>query len=406
MNNNSGHNEMIGLNKRVFILTNGCPENRIDSSRIQEFFKQNNFKISNRIECADIIIFNTCALTQDCEEASIKIIEEIKKISKPSAKLIVCGCLAKINSKRLRSVYQGPIFGSDELEELDKIFKPWKKSEYIYANYLIRKTRWFNKYNWSTEKLKSGGLAIVIKILERFRDKRDRTLNICGQNVFCIKICSGCLGNCSFCAVRLSRGKLKSKPIAIVINEFEEGLKKGYTDFALLGTETGAYGKDFDTNLVVLLKELLTRKGDYKISLRNMHPKYLIEMLPELREIFASEKISFIACSPESGNNRILDLMNRGYNIEDFKQAISILNKEFPQIKIRTQFIVGFPTETEKEFQDTMRLIDGLHFDFIEAYVFQTRKGTKAATMTGHVPEKIKQARYLRLLLKLLWKKC
>ena len=250
------------------------------------------------------------------------------------------------------------------------------------------------------------GTGIIIKILERMRQRQNAAASICRQNMFCIKICSGCLGNCSFCAIRLSRGGLKSKPFETVIKEFEEGLTKGYKDFALLGTEVGAYGKDLGIDLVVLLKELISRKGDYRISLRNLHPRNLIEMLPELCKVFGSGRIPYVACSPESGNNRILGLMNRGYNIEDFKEAILTLNHEFPQIKIRTQLMVGFPTETEEEFQDSMRLVDGLHFDFVEVYIFEARKGTRAAAMTGQVPEKIKHERYFKLLTLLLRKKC
>lgn len=392
--------------RKVYTLTNGCPENRIDSSRIQEFFRQNGYEISHKIEDADLVIFNTCALTQSSEDSSIRIIGEIKKTMAPSAELIVCGCLAKINPERLRSVYSGPVFGSDELGKLEGILKSEISFDQICANLLINPTSCLDKYCWLARNLQGMGVGIAVKILEKMRNRQNKVINICKSDMFCIKVCSGCLGNCSFCAVRLSRGKLKSKPKDMVIKEFEEGLGKGYKDFALLGTEVGAYGKDLGIDLVVLLKELISRQGDYRISLRNFHPRNLIEMLPELCKIFASGRIPYISCSPESGNNRILRLMNRGYNIEDFKEGIRILNHEFPQIKIRTQLMVGFPTETEEEFQDSMRLVDELHFDFVEVYKFEARKGTRAAAINGHISEKEKQRRHLRLLLKLFSKRC
>jgi MiaB/RimO family radical SAM methylthiotransferase len=397
---------MASSSRKVYILTNGCPENRIDSSKIQAFFGSNGYEISKKVGDADLIIFNACALTQTTEDSSLRIIEEIKEAKASSAELIVCGCLTKINPDRLKQVYQGPVFGSDELTKLDEIIKPNIASEQIYANSLISATGYLNRYRWFLRNFRGMGTGIIIKILERMRQRQNAAASICRQNMFCIKICSGCLGNCSFCAIRLSRGGLKSKPFETVIKEFEEGLTKGYKDFALLGTEVGAYGKDLGIDLVVLLKELISRKGDYRISLRNLHPRNLIEMLPELCKVFGSGRIPYVACSPESGNNRILGLMNRGYNIEDFKEAILTLNHEFPQIKIRTQLMVGFPTETEEEFQDSMRLVDGLHFDFVEVYIFEARKGTRAAAMTGQVPEKIKQERYFKLLTLLLRKKC
>jgi len=397
---------MASSSRKVYILTNGCPENRIDSSKIQAFFGSNGYEISKKVGDADLIIFNACALTQTTEDSSLRIIEEIKEAKASSAELIVCGCLTKINPDRLKQVYQGPVFGSDELTKLDEIIKPNIAYEQIYANSLISATGYLNRYRWFLRNFRGMGTGIIIKILERMRQRQNAAASICRQNMFCIKICSGCLGNCSFCAIRLSRGGLKSKPFETVIKEFEEGLTKGYKDFALLGTEVGAYGKDLGIDLVVLLKELISRKGDYRISLRNLHPRNLIEMLPELCKVFGSGRIPYVACSPESGNNRILGLMNRGYNIEDFKEAILTLNHEFPQIKIRTQLMVGFPTETEEEFQDSMRLVDGLHFDFVEVYIFEARKGTRAAAMTGQVPEKIKQERYFKLLTLLLRKKC
>ena len=393
---------MNNPNNKVYILTNGCPENRIDSSRMEEFFRKNGYKISRKINQADLIIFNSCALTNDAEDSSIRLIGEIKKTMLPSAKLIVCGCLPKINPGRLRMVYQGPVFGSDELETLDEIFKSKLKSEKVYVNSLKEVTNCLDKHKWLIRNLNEDAITAAIKILEKSRNRTDKAVNICSPDIFCIKICSGCLGNCSFCAVRLSRGLLKSKPLERVVHEFEEGLQRGYKKFALIGTEVGAYGKDLKTDLIVLLKELISRKGDYKISLRNLHPGYLIGMFPEFYKIFASGKIAFLACSPESGNNRILGLMNRGYKIEDFKQAIGVLNREFPQIKIRTQLIVGFPTETEKEFQDSLRLLDELRFDFVEVYAFEARKNTKAAAMRGQIPEKTKQKRYLKLLLKII----
>lgn len=391
---------MNNLNNKVYILTNGCPENRIDSSRMEELFRQNNYEVTGAINQADFVVFNSCALTNDMENESIRLIDEIKRRMLPSAKLIVCGCLVKINPERLRSVYQGPFFDSDKSEELDKVFRLKKNPEEISANCLMKTTNYLNKYKWFVRNLNNDAMVTVIKILNRFRNRINKTVNVCSPDMFCIKICSGCLGECSFCAVRLSRGKLKSKPLDKVVSEFEKGLQGGYKKFALLGTEVGAYGKDLGIDLTVLLKELVNKKGDFKIRLRNLHPRYLIAMLPELRKIFATGKISFVACSPESGSNRILGLMNRGYEIEDFKKAIKVLNKEFPWIKIRTQLIAGFPTETDDEFKESMRLLDELHFDFVEVYAFEPRKNTKASTMAGQITTAVKQKRYLKLLLK------
>lgn len=390
-------------NKEVYILANGCPESRIDATGIQKFLKQNGYGITGKLQQADIILFNACAHTQNSENGSIEIINHIKLIKKPSAKLVICGCLPKINKERLITVYRGIAFDSNEEKKLNEIFKQEINFENIQSNSLLYLTKSLNKYKWALTNLREKGL--IISILKLIEKKQNDLISVCRPHTFFIKVSSGCLGDCSFCAIRLSRGRLKSKPLEEVVGVFEEGLKKGYKDFALIGTEVGAYGKDLGTDLVALLKELINKKGEYKVRLRNVHPRYLIEMLPELRKIFQTGKISFLSCALESGNNRILRLMNRGYKIEDFKAAIRTLNKEFPELQIRTQVMVGFPTETEEEFQDTVKLIDELCFDFVEVYMFQPRPGTKAATMAGQIPQSVIKRRCLKLLLKLFFKR-
>jgi len=192
-------------------------------------------------------------------------------------------------------------------------------------------------------------------IMRNYRKRIFNVINVYRPYSFLIKIATGCSSACAYCAVRLSRGKVRSKPIHKVAEEFDEGLAKGYSEFALIGTDTGSYGRDQNITLAALLRELITRKGDYKIRLRNVQPKFLIEMMPELQEIFKTGKISYLGTANESGNNRILELMNRGYRIEDYKEAIHTINKKFPDMQLRTQLMAGFPSETDEEFEDTIR---------------------------------------------------
>lgn len=225
--------------------------------------------------------------------------------------------------------------------------------------------------------------------MKPYYDNHDQEYNVFHPHSFCIKVSTGCPNKCAFCAVKISRGELKSKPIHKIVEEFEEGLAKGYKEFSLLGTDVGAYGKDQGVTLVDLLRELIKRKGDYTIRLRNTHPKFLIKMMPEFQKILRSGKISYLSTAAESGNNRILNLMRRGYRIEDYKEAILTLKSQFQSLQIRTQIMVGFPSETEEEFQDSLRLLDEIDFDFVEVYQFQPRPGTEAAEMKDQVPQKV-----------------
>jgi len=392
---------------KVLLFTNGCPENRIDMARIEEFLKSNDWVVTNNLPEADTIIFDTCALTQDLEDASIELIKQVASLKKPSAELVVCGCLPRINSARARHMHPGIVLGFDETQRLNELFKRKRTLEQTYANSLIKQTKFLKRSRWVVVNLRKKGLGMAFaRLIENCRQRRSLATGVCAPDVFCIKIATGCPHNCSFCSVRLSRGPLRSKPLDEVCKEFDEGLRKGYREFAFIGTNVGVYGCDQEISLSALLRELIKRDGDYKIRLRNIQPRQLINMMPELYSIFKSGKISFLTSAVQSGNNRILQRMNRGYRVEDFEKVMETLKREFPQIHVRTQCMVGFPTETNEEFRDTVRLLDRVRFDFVEIYMFQPRPGTKAADMEGQIPVPVVRKRYATLLTKVFFKEC
>ncbi|MHA1280787.1 MAG: radical SAM protein [Candidatus Helarchaeota archaeon] len=409
--------------RSLCVFTNGCPENRIDGALMQEFLRENGWTVTSDYKDADLVLFNACGLTQGMEEHSIKIIHQIKAKKKSSAELIVWGCLPKINKDGLREFYQGFTFGHD-IERISEVIKIKTNPQDIHANFLIpqadilcengslapdsgkavsiiRKIQQLLTMNCSLTQIAG---SIITRLTRTYHNRLNQAINASNPHTFHIKVSTGCLNACSYCGVKLSRGALKSKPIDKIVNEFEEGLTAGYTEFGLLGTDLGSYGRDQGTNLTALLRELVKRKGDYKIKLRNVQPRFLIEMMPELQEIFRCGKITHLGSAAQSGNNRILGLMNRGYRIEDFKEAILTLNRQFPEIRIRTQVMVAFPSETEEEFADTVRLLDEVSFNYAEIYTFQARPGTKAAKMEGQISQKVAKRRHHKLNMKSLFR--
>lgn len=394
----------LNANKKVCVLTNGCPENRIDGALLEDFFKANDYEITRNFKEADLIFFNACGLDKRFEDLSIKMINKLKEYKRESSQLIVYGCLSKINKERLREVYQGQVFGSDrsDLEKFTKNLNGKKNIKDIYANRILPFT--YDVCNGRPRLPDLRKLLSLMSIKEKLARGRlnavDKKNNLLSPNAYYIKICTGCAGNCSYCAIKFSRGSTKSKPVDKIIAEFKEGLDKGYKEFALLGTDLGPYGVDLGTDLVALLKELISFEDDYKIKLRNIHPKFFIKMWPELKEIFKTGKITFFGCSVQSGSNRILKLMNREYQIEQVTAILKEIKSEFPKILIRTQLMVGFPTETEDDFQKTLSLSDKQIFDFAEIYKFEKRPNTKAAKMLGQIPEKTARKRYHKLFMK------
>ena len=295
-------------------------------------------------------------------------------------------CLPKINKSRLREVHQGFTF-EHEIEQLTEIIESKTNAHDTYANHLAPRAHVSTAQRLRVSNLKKllSLMSIKEKLTEPYRHNLDQAINVFGPHSFCIKVSTGCPNACSYCAVKISRGELRSKPIDRIVEEFEEGLARGYKEFALLGTDVGAYGRDQGATLVDLLRELVKSKGDYEIRVRNIQPRFLMEMMPELREILRSGKISYLSSAAQSGNNRILGLMRRGYRIEDYKEAILTLRREFPRLKIRTQIMVGFPGETEEEFQDTLRLLDEVSFDILEGDK-EIVRGVKVLLTPGHSP--------------------
>jgi tRNA A37 methylthiotransferase MiaB len=396
--------------KRVYVVTNGCPENNIDLSHMQNMFIENGWTIVSRVRDADVIFLNLCGLTKEAELYSVRIFNYVNRKKRPSAEVVVCGCLPKIDPSLLRRYYDGETFGSDDVASFAKKFNFKIDVPYVKANHLIRRTNSYVDLACYPEKLfilarELWRLCRVdllfSKALKYVLEHSEQNSKTCLYHTapFCIKICTGCLGSCTFCAVRLSRGVLRSKPLDAILREFDTGLQQRYKEFFLIGTDAGFYGQDIGCSLVSLLQELHKRREEFIIALRNIHPRALIRMLDDLKDIFRKGRINTICAAVESGNNRILSLMNRGYTVEEFKDAVKTIKMEFPGITIRTQVMVGFPSEQEEEFQQTIALLDEIEFDFVEVYRFQARPGTKAATLSEQVPDSVSKRRYRTVML-------
>jgi tRNA A37 methylthiotransferase MiaB len=207
--------------------------------------------VTSDFRSADIILFNACALTEHTQDKSVEIINRTKAGKRACAELIVHGYLPKINEERIREVYQGPTFRSDEVERANEIFQAKTKAQDIHANFLLPHVHLDKVPPYLRKMKRITRPGILMAIMNRlFLHRLAHVINVHNRHSFCIKVSTGCLSACSYCAIRLSRGRVKSKPIDNVVKEFEEGLEKDYKDFALIGTDLESYGRDQGTNLV------------------------------------------------------------------------------------------------------------------------------------------------------------
>ena len=184
----------------------------------------------------------------------------------------------------------------------------------------------------------------------------------------------------------------------VIFKEFNQGLDHGYRDFALLGTDIGDYGKDLGIDLLDLLEKLVTHKEQFTLRLRNVNPRWLIPSVSHFCELLKFGKIKYILTPVESGSNRILRIMNRGYNVEDYLKAVRKIRIAYPSILIKTQLMVGFPGETDDDFRKSMQLLRTFLFDYLEVYAYTKRPGTKAGYLLEEVDDMIITSRYRKLL--------
>ncbi|MCB4792851.1 MAG: MiaB/RimO family radical SAM methylthiotransferase [Elusimicrobia bacterium] len=346
--------------KKFFMLTNNCLSSNLVTKKVELFFKVNGWSPSKKAEKADIILFNTCAFIKENEDKCFDIIAQFQKVKKKDAIFVVFGCLLKINRTRLIDNFDGIIIDSDSLILLDKLIDADKS------------------------------IASVTS--------RQLTTDYAGRKTYNINAASGCLSSCSYCGIKKVFPKLKSLPKNEIVKEFAYALEQGHKKLGLTGGDLWAYGKDLETNLVDLLNEIIKLKGEYKIALWRLNPKWIKEMGSGLMKILESGRIDYISLPVQSGSDRILKAMNRQYKIDGYKDFVKTIRKKCPNILISTDFIVGFPGETNKDFKESLKLVFEMGFDAISVCEFGKIKNTPAWCLKDDVPKHIKRKRNIQLL--------
>jgi threonylcarbamoyladenosine tRNA methylthiotransferase MtaB len=318
---------------------------------------------------------------------------------KPSAKLVVWGCLSKQNPELLKRNYDGALIGPSDMHEVEEslgqilnITNYSSTLEIPDANFPI------------TEILDSGSstskLSYIRSVLSRAIFFNPRS------PAFYVRVAEGCTSHCTYCSEHLVWGRVKSKPIEQIIAEFEAGLRKGHRLFELCAEDFGAYGEDIGFNACDLLKRLVDLSDDpnYRIVICELSPGALKKMFSGFDTVFATGKIGRLGVQVESGSDRILKLMGRQYKAADWRNMMLYINRKYPCIDLATHFMVGFPTETEDDFRATMRLLDfPLFLKNVTVYKFFANPYVPAAKLRGQIPESVIDMRARKLERKFLF---
>ncbi|MFA5847349.1 MAG: 30S ribosomal protein S12 methylthiotransferase RimO [Thermodesulfovibrionales bacterium] len=365
---------------KVSVISLGCPKNMVDSDNLTRKLISNGFLYLNAPEDADILLINTCGFIEDAKKESIEEILKLAALKKgstlePYPKLIVFGCLAKR--------YKDEIL--KEIPEIDAIFGVGEDEKIVEYCEKIKGSR-VNGQN----RMQDTGY--------RIQDKKNRASCIVHResSYAYLKISDGCNKKCSYCVIPSIRGKYKSLMPDEIIKEAERLVKADIKELILVAQDTACYGKDLKPpeadNIASLLKDLCSLKGDFWIRLLYAYPASISESL--LRVIAEEDKIcKYLDIPFQHSEDRILKLMKRGGDRKGYLNLIRKIRSTIPDIVLRTTFIIGFPSETEKEFHSLLDFIDEVKFDRLGVFKYSREEGTPAAKLKGQISDIIKNRR-------------
>ena len=360
---------------KYIIVTYGCQMNVHESEKLAYICEKMGYELTDKREEADLIIFNTCAIREGAEDRVFGNVGALKKLKKkrPNIIIAVCGCMTQKEQTANYILKTFPF--------VDIVIGTFNLPNFEYYINAVKKGR-------QLELLAEGD-----------PDESVPYKRTSGENAW-VNIMQGCNNFCTYCIVPYVRGREKSRSEESILKEIREVVAEGkYKKITLLGQNVNSYGNDLKTgeNFARLLKKICEIPGDFKLTFMTSHPKDLTD---EVIDVVASEDkiLKDIHLPAQSGNNRILKLMNRKYTREKYLGIIHKIREKIPNARITSDFIVGFPTETEEEFEDTMSLVREVKFDGIFAFMYSPREGTVAAQMEGQIDEKVKKRRVNALL--------
>lgn len=345
---------------KYYIHTYGCQMNVHESEKLAGILEEKGYLPAEKENDADIIVFNTCCVRETAETKILGNLGIVKKLkeTKPELKVCVCGCMAQKKGEADRLKKRCPfinlIFGTHNLYKFDQYL-----DEIMSGQNVIEV--------WDTDKT----------LPEKTPIKRSDSVNAW------VNIMYGCNNFCSYCIVPYVRGREISRAEQDVLQDVKKLISEGYKEITLLGQNVNSYGNDFpdkSNHFAALLEKCASFEGDYKIRFMTSHPKDLSEEV--VKTIASCDKLAdFIHLPVQAGSDRILSLMNRRYTSGQYLEKIDMIRSYIPDAGLSSDIMVGFPTETEEDFSDTMNIVKKVGYNNLYTFIYSRRSGTPADKM-------------------------
>jgi threonylcarbamoyladenosine tRNA methylthiotransferase CDKAL1 len=348
---------MVEKSKRVYVKSFGCSANLADGEVIAGCLSEAGFELVEDPEDAEFLVYNTCAVKSPTENRIMDILRKAPK----DRRLIVSGCLPVINFERLEREVEfdgvtGPAPGVTIVDVLGRV----AAGERVVSLGAV-----------------SGSGLCLPRVLAN-------------PVVSIIPINYGCLGDCSYCCVHFARGRLRSNPVGEVVERVRRDLASGVKEVWLTSQDTACYGKDIGASLADLLESVCEVEGDFRVRVGMMNPDHVLGMLDELVEAYACGKVfKFLHLPVQSGDDKVLGLMNRRYAVDEFRKAVDSFREKIPRLTLSTDVICGFPGESREAFENTKSLIAEVKPDIVNVSKFFARPRTPAEKLVPLLPREL-----------------
>ena len=357
--------------RKVAFCTLGCKVNQYETNAMEEKFINSGYEVVTFDQIADIYVINTCTVTNMSDKKSRQMIRKAKQLNQNSI-VVAVGCYAQVSKEKLEEIKEVDlILGNNEKKEIVKYVEEYNKEKLIHLEDLMYQKEFVD-----------FGTTVHM----------DKTRAV-------IKVQDGCDRFCSYCIIPYARGRVRSRKIESVIEEIKALAHIGVKEVVITGIHIASYGKDFKENigLIDLLEEINKIKGIERIRLGSLEPKIIderfLERLAKLYKICHHFHLSL-----QSGCNETLKRMNRRYTTEEFEEVVNLLRDTYDDVILTTDIIVGFPGETEEEFNKTYNFLKNIKFYKMHIFKYSRREGTKANNMPNQISPKVQDERSKKLI--------
>lgn len=356
--------------KKVAFLTLGCKVNQYETEAMKESFQADGYNIVNFEEHADVYVINTCTVTKLSDRKSRQQIRKAKKMN-PHSLVAVVGCYAQVSPEEVQAI-----------EGVNLVLGTAEKANIVKHVATLQ----------DTEQL------VLIKNVMQEKEFEDLSItHFEGRTRAFIKVQDGCNQFCSYCIIPYARGRIRSRKLSDVVEEVKKLVENGYKEFVLTGIHVASYGLDCNSSLIALIEAIGSIEGVERLRMSSVSPLWLTDdVVGRLGKIDAF--CPHFHLSLQSGSDTVLKRMNRKYTSADYLAASQKIRSVFPDAALTTDIIVGFPGETEEEFQETLTFVETINFAQVHVFKFSPREGTPAENMKNQLHGDVKSQRSQQLI--------